>query len=397
MRNLLYPLLLSSSLFALSGESSMSMAMYKGLNKVKTYIAEDAPKRAIELLDDLKINTDERAHYNLAFLYQSYATYYLQEGNYQKAIDAYTKALSYKLFPPKMQIAIQYTIAKLNISLANYKASAHWFEIWLKEVKTPTKEGYYLLSVSYLQEEHYLKAIPYLKKAISLSKEPNKAWYNMLLASYYALENSQEIEKLLEHLIALFPDDDTFWKRYLNSTLIKEEQAKSLAILTLMYHNNSLSQSSQWLTMVRLHLALQTPKSAATILSKALKEKSVKKSYISYKLLFDAYYMAREYQEALKALEEATHYTKDPKTAINLLKLYLAQEEYQNVISKSEKLNLFESEKNEEIHLYCAIAYYHLKKFSKAKTALKAIQKDQKLVKKREDWSRLIDQKERSL
>jgi tetratricopeptide (TPR) repeat protein len=364
MKKIILSSLLIGSLYAVSGEKSMTSKHYKALEEITNLMQSGENKKAFEKLDILKNKTHEKANYNLAFLYQSYAYFYIENEQYADAIKSYTKALSYKIFPKDLETTIHFTLAKLALSIEDYNTSIKWLLVWEKEVKTLTKEGMYMLGISYLQLDNYEKAIRPLKEAIALNSEVNLLWYKMLLTSYYAVDKQKEVKILLEKLLHLFPNEVMFWNRYLAIFLEKEAHQESLNILELMRANGILTEQRDWLTYIRLHLFLGTPLKAANTLNTLLEEKTLEQKTEMYTLLFNAFHNAKEHKKALDALSRAVEISKDEKLTKDLMMLYLDDENYTKVINLSQKIIYSErSEVRAYALLYQGIAYYHQKAF----------------------------------
>src|SRR5690606_18079963 len=210
------------------------------------------------------------------------------------------QALDMDVFAEHEEQSATISLAQIYVAQDHFQKAINLLEKYLKSGKELPPTAYILAATSYYSLEKPREALPYSKKAIELADAPRKDWYNLLLGIYYELNDYREAAKLLETMVAIWPDDKEFWN-YLSSIYLQlGEDDKALATLALAYRQGMLESEEHLLNLSRLYLMDEVPYKAAEVLDKAIADKTVNATADNLELLGMAWIQAREYERAVK-------------------------------------------------------------------------------------------------
>ncbi|GJM12533.1 MAG: hypothetical protein DHS20C12_09360 [Pseudohongiella sp.] len=153
-----------------------------------TAMQADYP-RAKQLLDKLEGQFDELEHIDQAALLDFYADYYLEQGNFAKAIESYERILRIRVLRPDYQLRSLRALGQLYEQDKDWNAAIDSYNCW-RQLSTVEDERVFIgLANAHRESEHSELAIYHLTKHIE-ERELNDAnadesIYTILKQMYY--------------------------------------------------------------------------------------------------------------------------------------------------------------------------------------------------------------------
>ncbi len=209
-----------------------------------------------------------------------------------------------------------YVIAQVYFSQENYREALKYAQDWISTQAIPSADGLILIGQAHYQLEQYDKALPNVQKAITLYQElgtqPKEGWLNLLSSIYRQRKEYREMLPVVKSLVQLYPK-----KRYLLTLggIYNEldDQARMTAMYQALYDQNLLTSESELVTLASLNMSQDNPYVASQIMRKGMDSGVIKKELKNYRIVAQALYLSREYEDALDPLERAAKLSSDGK------------------------------------------------------------------------------------
>ena len=229
----------------------------------------------LSILNELKDNMVNLKSYDRSVMWNAWAYVYFSDGDYPKAMDAYTKLINEPEVTIGLRVGALLSLAQLNLLEENYKKGIELILQWMSEVETITAQSHSLLGQAYYQTGDYKKALSSMETAISMAEEegykPRENWYVIMAACIGEMKKEiGEKESLLrqidiyEILVNLYPKKQYFIQ--LGGSYGQLGREKDYMItLKAAYQKDFLDKESEYLALTQLLLLNQNPYWAAEV------------------------------------------------------------------------------------------------------------------------------------
>ena len=209
-----------------------------------------------------------------------------------------------------------YVVAQVYFSQENYREALKFAQQWIGTQELPSPDGLILIGQAHYQLKQYDQALPNVQKAISLYEElgtkPKEGWLNLLSSIYRQKSQYRKMLPVVKSLVQLYPK-----KRYLLTLggIYNEldDQPRMTAMYQALYDQNLLTAESELVTLASLNMSQDNPYVASQIMKKGMDSGVIKKELKNYRILAQALYIAREYDDALDPLGRAAKLSPDGK------------------------------------------------------------------------------------
>lgn len=289
--------------------ASMSEGFYRRLSRVHELIEEDNPAEALELMDRIRI--DRLGDYEGAQLYQTYGFAYSQLGREDETFDAFEKCLELDALPTAVQQGIVYSTAGYYAGQERFEESNQALLRWFRYQADPIPDAYILMGANFAGREMMREALPYVARANQLSEQPNESWRNLELAIRVELEQFAQAIELLKENIGIWPDNLRYYVVLSSLYMQTENDEGALAALTIPWFRGMLVKESDILSLARLNLFLSNPVRAGMVLEEAMKRGNVEENADNFRVLLNAWTMAREMDRAVGVIEKLAQLSDD--------------------------------------------------------------------------------------
>ncbi|MCF7971573.1 MAG: tetratricopeptide repeat protein, partial [Methylococcaceae bacterium] len=316
---------------------SISPQLYTQLTKVEALINSHAYSQARQKLEEIIPELKDKS-YEQALALRSLASVYALENNYVQAAKLLEKCLASQALPEAQEQEALLNLGQLYMATEHYQKAVNILQPWVqKNSSNADQQVSVLLANAYTQLKQYRKALPYIEQAIRQSKKPQESWLQLNLALHYELGNYSAAADILKELVASTPDNKAYWLQLATVHQQLNQFAQALAIQDLAYKKGYIQSESAILQLFNLYLYNKQPYQAATLLSKELDRQRVKKNSDHWELLASAWSNAREYQQAISALEKASALNDKGELYLQLGRIHVEQERWQDAINAINK------------------------------------------------------------
>jgi len=376
----------------------VSKGTHRRLSRAHALMAKDKVTDAIVVLNKLKTSTANRPGEQAQVL-QALGFAYAQKDQLGKALQNLQAALKLNALPYSPTLSTIYTVAQVQMSQEKYKAAEATLKDWFSLADEPSPDAYVLMASIYAQKKNQKKALELVTKAIDMTTAPKESWLSFAVAMNYELKRYKEASRLLEKLVALYPQKKKYWKQLAGVYLNIDENSKALATLGLADKGQYLKEEAEIMNHVSLNLYGGVPYRAGKILAEALKKKKVKATQKNYEILGDCWAQAEEMDKALAAYAVSAKLSKDGRIFAKQGRIYLEKEDWVNSEKYlSEGLAKGKIRRAANIYMALGIARFNLKKFDAATKAFETAAKQSKKLKAQSDqWIAYVKAEEERL
>ncbi len=371
--------------------TAISPWLYKQLNKSEELIGKHAYSEAraklLKVLPELDNNS-----YEQAITLRSLASVYALENQYQKSTKLLEQALATKALTEDLQLESLLNLGQLYMATDQYQKAVDTLDPWLKK-STDTKNipVRVLIANAYTQLKKYRKALPYIEYAISHSKQPNESWLQLNLALHYQLENYSAAANILRMLVAQFPDKKDYWHQLGSVYLQLRQYTNALTVNYMAYKKGYIRSESEILQLFNLFLYTKQPYQGATLLNKELESKNVKQNSQNWEILANAWTLAREYKQAINALEKASALHPEGELYLQLGRIHVEQDMWPAAISAINKaLEKGGLKQTGEAYILLGMSYYETGQLKSAENTFKKAMSYSKTKKSAAQWLNYI-------
>ena len=374
-------------------EPMISEWVLKRLNQANEHIAEAKYDEARALLTKM-LKSLKRHPYEAALTRQTIGFAFSMEDKYAEAIPYFKAAIPALYSSYKQTQKTRYDLAQLYFIEEQYPQSIELLETWIKDNDVTPPEAFILLANAYSLSDKPAEAIPLVKKAIEIKKtEFKEDWYRLLLSLHLQLSQYKEGERLLSVLVNRFPGKAEYWLRLAALQITQEKMSLAAATYEIAWKKGFLKTEQELLRLVHLFLHVELPERAAQVLTKEMPQR-IEANQKHWRLLGNAWLMAREYDQAVTALEKAADQAEHGKLHDRIGRIYYEQQQWQPSVNYlSRALEKGKLAAPAQTHLLIGQAYIEMDNTQQAKASLQKAAKFKSTKRQALQWLSYLEEK----
>ena len=259
------------------------------------------------------------------------ARHFVENGQYDKAIDYYQTALAASGLSDIANREMLRELAQVYLLSEDYAAAAGALERALRSKLVADVGDYLLLAQAYYRLGQLAKVVAALDPIREKGLPLTIAQQRQALALYYQAGAYPQCEQLLRQLLNAEPDNPDNW-HHLASVFVQQGKRKeALDQLALAWEKLVPFQEQDILLFADLQAVSGNPYGAAETLDAGLKDKRVAVNGLNYRKLFQFWLAARENDKASAALVQAARLTGDIELYLYLAQLQMEQSAWQSM------------------------------------------------------------------
>lgn len=350
---------------------------------------EEKVEEAIVLLKDIDPSND----FDKATVNRYLGSMYAQVEKYDEAIK-YTKQA---VAPDVLNFADQEQSLKLLgdllIGTQKYQEAKKAYLAWIDFTGDEDPKVYTRIAQANYELKQFRDVFGPADKAISLQKEPNKAPYQLKLGSYFELKDYNNMVKVGEEIVRVWPDDKKAWVSLGKYYLQTENYKKGLSTMEVAFNQGFFEAEVDYKVLSNFYSLNEIPFKAAVTLEKAIKEKNVKRTKQNVSAIASNYHRSKDLVKAAKYYEEAAKFDEDAELYRKAGSLLLQSEKFSAAVVRLNKALELGSDKKGTIYSDLAEAYYYQGKYKQAHAAITKAMDDPRTRKFAKGWATYIKDK----
>lgn len=256
--------------------------------------------------------------------------------DYKGAIGLLQQALDNGVLPNDDYFAVLYMLAVAQQADEQYQASLDTLTKWRAEGKKETAESYAIEGNDLYRLEKFPEAIAAVKKAKSLSDKPEPQWDQILMASYAASGQDDQLVQIAQDNLAAHPDDPKAIETAIQALQQAQKYPEAIKVMQDARARGLLGSEADYVLLASLYynqaLSTEEPKplanKAIAVIKEGMSKQIVQPTAQNYVLLGKADYVAGNIPAATQAFQKALPLATDGEPALQIANIELTNSHY---------------------------------------------------------------------
>ena len=314
---------------------AVSRSVYEVIEKAQRLVEAEEYDAAIALLTAL-IQKDNLTEYEFVNVYQYLGYCYHSKEDTEAAIATFSKILEIETVEEQTRKATLYTLSQLHTIVEQYDEALISMERWFALEPNPAPDAFILYAQILYQLGRYEDMISPIETALAVAATrdtaPKEQWYSLLSFAYFQQEDFAKIRDINKLLIANWPKK-RYWLYLANAFRELNNEDRFLAAYDSAHLQGLLNSESELVTLAQLYLQAEVPYKAASLLEDEMESGRIEKSGKNYRLLSQAWFLAREDSRSVEPLKIAAELDEKGNLYIRLANVYLNLDQNDSCIS----------------------------------------------------------------
>lgn len=349
--------------------TSMREEIYNRLSEAESLAEKERYEDALKALRNIEKRKD-LSDFEKSQVYTAFGFVYFNQEKYEESIQSYSLVLGIPNLPTSLRNSTLFTLAQLQFQIKDYEGVIDHLNNWLTTAESPGPEPYRLLALAYYQLEHYEEALQPIQTAISLvegmDRRVDENWYGLLRVLYYELEDYEKVIDSLKTLIEEYPGKD-YWlmlaATYGEAGRTREQLGTYAAAHSLGY----LKSGDEVIHYTQLLLRSKVPHKAALLMEDAIADSTLEQTAQNYRLLSQAWTLAKEDGKAIETLKIAAGLSDDGEIYARLAQAYLNTDQWQEAVVAGRTALRKDVSEADQVHMIIGMALFNLDQLGEAK------------------------------
>ncbi len=256
------------------------------------------------------------------------AQQYLQQGEYEKAINFYQAALEADGLSGIANRELLRELSRVYLLKEDYVLAAGTLKKVLEFDLVQEKADFLLLAQAQFRSADYLACVETLDELQVNGLELDEQELRQILSLYYQSGAFSQSTVILRDLLHRLPDNPDYWHQLTALYLHQNQNQKALDQLSLAYEKQVPFREHDLLLLADLYAFNDQPFAAAQLLRAEMDRGMVTASGEHYRKLFEFWLLAREKEQAITALESAASLSGDTELYLHLAQLHSERENW---------------------------------------------------------------------
>lgn len=341
---------------------------YKSLSKAQELMESGQQREAGQRLNELLGATDSGS-YDRAVVQQTIGYLHTEQGQYDKAAEAFQQALDAQALPEDVSHTLRFNLAQILIAGEQYSKGIALMEQWLSKEAKPQNSVYVLLATAYFRVENFSKAIERIRIAIKNDRDPKEDWYRLQLSAHMSLKQYKAAITVLETLITRYPHRKLYWDQLAALYQAQEQEFSSLAV-RMLADRLDLGDPDTVVNLADMYRYLHIPYKSGKLLQNAMDAGVIAANFEHLKKLADSWLAAREAELAAETLNKMLAMDKSGESHLKLAQVYVTMESWEQAVTTLDQaLDKLSGQELGRAQLLLGTSYFHLSQLQQAKTA----------------------------
>lgn len=299
---------------------AMSERVYQRLAEAQECAEADDMECAEELLQEVRemsnLNSYERAQ-----MWNFYAFIHFAQDNYEEAIRAYENVLEQEDLPLGLQTDTMLALAQLYMQQERWQDSLDMLDRWFEFAENPGPQPFVYQAQAHYQLQQYEQGIDPILTAIDIAQqrgnEVDESWYQLLNVFYFELENYPKVIETLTILAENWPKKD-YVVQLAGMYGQEGDEDTQLALYEVAYEAGWLTRGQERVNLAQMLMQADIPYKAARLMQEGLEDGTIESTESNWRLLSQAWQLAKEDEQAIPALRRAAELSDDGELDVRL-------------------------------------------------------------------------------
>jgi predicted negative regulator of RcsB-dependent stress response len=335
MKKLLFIFVFVFSTFAFAQEA-IQQWVYNMLERAQLNIDNGNLEQAEKTYKDYADRSYSNNSYDHFVVLRTYAYFLLSQDRNDEALVYLKRADMKRRMPPYDVFMLKFTLGQVLYVDGQRdeakKSFLEWIRIGTENEFDLVPEGYATLATIYAQDEEWDNALKYITLALENSSTFVENWAQLKFAIHTEKKQYMEALEVAQDLVRFKPKNKSYIDQMAGIYNIIRFEEESLASLEFKLQQDLLKKPSEYINLANFYLYKNLPIDSAKVIEKGLKLGFLENNIKHNELLSNAYIIAKDFKNAIRALIKVTKISDDSKYDYRIGQIYLQNSEYQNAI-----------------------------------------------------------------
>lgn len=259
------------------------------------------------------------------------AQQYLQQGDYDKAINYYQTAIDSEGLSDIANCELLRELARVHLLKKDFSSAADTLVKVLEFNLVQEKMDFLMLAEAQFLSGDYVTCVDTLDRLQANGLTLDETDLRQVLALYYQSGAWSQSTAILKDLLVRLPDNPDYWHQLAAIYLQQNQTRKALDQLSLAYEKQIPFREHELLLLADLYAYNTQPFAAAHLLQVEMDRGRLPADGEHYRKLFEYWLLAREKEKAITALDSAARLTGDTELYLHLAQLQSDREDWQSM------------------------------------------------------------------
>ncbi|MEO5558483.1 MAG: tetratricopeptide repeat protein [Dokdonella sp.] len=288
----------------------MSSGDQRDLNKAADLVNDNKAADAQPLLDKVIAN-DHSSKYAQAFAHQLQAQVYWDQDKGDQTIAEYKKAIAFDAMPNASQFQMIYALAQTQLQQEKYQDALATLADWEKLAGKQSAEELAVKANAYYRTDQFQPAVDTMKKAMSMTDKPADSWTQILMASYFELNQYDQAAEVVQQQLGKDPNNKKLINQLATIYIQGDKPQKALDLMAKAKSQGQITSSEDYVQLAKLQASADKPKDAAATMKEGFSKGIIQPTYDTNKLLGDVCTQAEDDACAIDGYSKASPMAKD--------------------------------------------------------------------------------------
>ncbi|MBA8887352.1 putative Zn-dependent protease [Dokdonella fugitiva] len=289
---------------------SMSPGDQRALNKAADLVNDNKSDEALPLIQKV-VDNGSASKYAQAFAHQLLAQIYWDQEKGAQSIDEYKKAIAFDALPNDSQFQLVFALAQTQIQEEKYQDALATLADWEKLTGAQTADELALKANAYYRVDQFQPAVDAMKKALSMTDKPNDSWTQILMASYFELNQFDQAAELIKGQLAKDPNNKKLINQLATVYIQGDKDQMALDLMAKAKSQGLVTTNDDYVQLAKLYAQADKPKDAAATIKEGFAKGALQGTYDNYKLQGDVCTQAEDDPCAIEGYTKAAPMSKD--------------------------------------------------------------------------------------
>ena len=374
MKKILFICAFLVSTFTYSQEA-IQQYVYNLLERAQTNIDKGNLEQADKIYRDYVNRSYSSTSYDHFVVLRTYGYFLLTQDKNKEALIYLKKADAKRRMPPYDVFMLKFTLGQVLYVDGQRDAAKKSFLEWIK-IGTENNfdlrpEGYATLATIYAQDQEWDNALKYITLALENSSIFVENWAQLKFAIHTEKKQYLEALEVAQDLVRVKPKNKSYIEQMAGVYNIIKFEEESLASLEFKLQQDLLKKTSEYINLANFYLFKNLPIDSAKVIERGFRLGVLENNIKHNELLSNAYIIAKDFDNAIKALIKVTKISDDSKYDYRIGQIYLQNSDYKKAIQYLDLArNKGWNSKPGSLEMLIGICYIELDDFKNARLEL---------------------------
>ncbi len=316
------------SLSLLAGLISQAALAEQYRSEVKEIPGYTPPTQQQEVPPEERLKKLGDNPYAKALTLQEMASNAAQNKDYKAAIKHLEAAIDTNALAGVAQADMRRDLATLYVAGGQPAKAIGMLQEALRGDGDRDPELHYALAAAYVGVKKYSEAVSPLEKAMSLTRAPKAAWYDLMFAIRHRLGQLDAAAAVLQEKLDKFGADKQAWMQLTAVHVQNKKYDQAAATMAVAYRQGYLTDPDELRQLAGLYTKGGAPYEAAALMQQWISDKKLAGDAADWEHLAGLWLAAKEREKALAAMAQAARKTGKPNQYLEIAQLNMELENW---------------------------------------------------------------------